>query len=136
MVLANLRTRAVTLSSLCRSLKSSALMICSIPQGSVAARNKDEVWHFTFSSALTSAKHSSGMCVLLNTLLVYSVKLVNHLGPFIQRGHFESSTGLNPLEGISAGLSFPLQCCHLLPGTMFLISFTRFCTNCFHSSPP
>ena len=133
MVFTNLRTRAVTLSSLCRSLKSSALMICAIPQGSVAARNKDEVWHFTFSSALTSTKHSSGMCVLLNTLLVSSVKHVNHFGPSFQRGHFESSTGLNPLEGISAGLSFPLQCCHLLAGTRFLISFTRFRTNCFHS---
>ena len=149
MVLAILRTRAVTLSTLYRSQKSSALMICAIPQGSVAARNKDEVWHFTFPQlsflrnilhSLRSRRikgrerrkrirgefgegrgnagvslplpsppllrffsrilfrfphplpfmrllrrlHSSGMCVLLNTLLVSSVK---H-GPSLQTGHF------------------------------------------------
>ena len=133
MVLTNLRTRAVTISSLCRSVKSSSLMICAIPQGSVVARNKDGVWYFTFSYAFTSKKHSSGMCVLLNTLLVSSVTHVNHLGASFQRGHFESSARLDPLEWISAGLSLPLQCCHLLAGTRVLISFTRFRANCFHS---
>ena len=131
-VLTNLRTRTVTLSSLCRSPNSFAFMICAIPQGS-AARNKDEVWQFIFSSALTSRKHSSGMWVLLNTLLVSSVNHVNHFGPSFQRGHFDSSTGLNPLEGKSAGLSFSWQCYHVLAGTRFLISSTRFRTNCFHS---
>ena len=73
------------------------------------------------------------MCVLLNTLLVSSVKHVNHLGRSFQRGHLASSTGLNPLEEISAWLSFPLQCCHLHAGTRVLISFTLFRTSCFHS---
>ena len=67
------------------------------------------------------------------TLLVSFVKHVNHLGPSFQREHLASSMGLNPLEGISAGLSFPLQCCHLLAGARVLISFTQCRTNCFHS---
>ena len=110
-------------------------MICAIPQGSTAASITDEVsfWHFALSSGLISAKYSSGIYVLSNTLSLFSFKLVNHLGPSIHKVRFESSTGFNPLEGISAGLSFPLQCRQLLAVTRLLISLTLFWANCFHS---
>ena len=64
-------------------------MICAIPQDSTAASFTDEVslWHFALSSALISVEHSSGICVLSNTLALVSLKLVNHLGPCNHRAH-------------------------------------------------
>ena len=78
MILTNVRMRAVTLSSLCKLLKSSDLIICTMPMGSAAASNKDEVslWRFPFSSALTIARHSSGTCTLSNSSSLVSVKLL------------------------------------------------------------
>ena len=83
MIVRNVRTRTVTLISLCRLLYSSALIICAITQDSTAASLTDDVslWHFALSSALISVEHSSGICVLSKTLALVSLKLVNHLGP-------------------------------------------------------
>ena len=107
-------------------------MICAIPQGSTAASITDEVsfWHFALSSALKFLPNILQVYVCCRTR---SQKLDNHLGPSIHQVHFESSTGFNPLEEISAGLSFPLQCRQLLAVTRLLISLTQFWTNCFHS---
>ncbi len=59
----------------------------------------------------------------------------NHWGPFLHSLLTDNSTGVNPLEGISAGFSFPLQWSQHSTGTNWRISLTRFCTKGFHSLP-
>ena len=68
-----------------------------------------------------------------NSSLPVSALSLSQVGPSIHKAHTDSSDGLSPLEGISAGLFFPRQCLQLFTGTSVLISFTRFWTNGFHS---
>ena len=52
-------------------------------------------------------------------------------GPAGHRVLTDSSSGVNPREGISAGLSFPGQYFQQSGDVKFLISVTRFCTKVF-----
>ena len=53
--------------------------------------------------------------------------------PFSKACFPQALIGVNPLEGISAGLLFPAQCSQHSAGINFLISSTRCWTNGFHS---
>ena len=57
----------------------------------------------------------------------------NQSGPDLQSTLTESSSGPRPLDGMSAGLSWPAQCLQQSVGVSFLISETRFCTKGFQS---
>ena len=77
-----------------------------------------------------SSIHGSGIPLGRGDTLIGTC---NHSGPFLQSLFTTSSDGVNPLEGISAGLLFPAQCSQHSAGINFLISSTRCWTNGFHS---
>ena len=89
---------------------------------------------FCLSLAFISTQHSSGVCSSSCPLsLVVSSVSTKQVGPSLHRVFSDSSSGLIPLDGMSAGFMPPGQCFQALIGTISLISSTRFWTNGFHS---
>ena len=121
----NWRTRAVTLKSRCKLLYSSHVTTLAIPMVWATTSNEEEVsdFHFSLSPAFISLNYSCRSCPMLNSSLPDSAISLRYVGPSIHSAHSDSSDGLIPLEGISAGLFFPRQCLQLFTGTSVLISF-------------
>ena len=77
-----------------------------------------------------SDKHSSGSPSKAGKLVGSPV--VSQAGPLHHRVFLLSSSGSKPLDGRSAGFSFPGQWFQAEVGVNRRISITRFSTNCFH----
>ena len=124
----NLSTCAVTCNNRSSVLKSSQFIICLNPHSSWIVSSP---WTEFLSLVFISTKQLSGMGS--SDSLSQNCFSRSQSGPSRQSVFTDSSSGAEPLDGMSAGLSRPEQCLQQSGCIKLLISVTRFCTKGFHS---
>ena len=82
---------------------------------------------------LISKRQSSGISLLAGSCSL--VSFTSHSGPQCHNLFVESSSGVKPLDGMSAGFSTPAQCLQQVTGTSSRISVAWLWTNCSNTEP-